>query len=400
MKKVLIVVHDMRVGGVQKSLLSFLQCFAQSAYADQCELHLLIQEPEGTLLQQIPDCIRIVPPSTPLRWLGASMSAGLVCRHFSLTGIFGKIAWIVRKKLGLFPRKLNGSQKLWSCWKGLVPKLAEAYDVVLSYQDGCSNYYAIDKVQASKKVLWMHSEYQKQGYDAAFDEAFFHRADGIVTISESCRACLEMEFPALRDKIRVLENITTMESVLQKADQEVSDAFADDRRFGILSVGRLNSQKGFDIAADAAKCLKDAGRQFQWVVIGDGPEHACLQERINALDISDCFQLLGTRENPYPYMKRCDLVVQPSRIEGKSIVLDEAKMLCKPIVVTNYTTVGASITHGVDGWVVDMTPEAVCEGIVHMMDHPDAAAGFSARLAQQEKGNAQEFEKYMALVMA
>ena len=399
MKKVLIVVHDMRMGGVQKSLLSFLQCFAQSAYADQCELHLLIQEPAGKLLQQIPDCIRFVPPSKPLRWLGSSMSAELVCRHFSWTGLLGKLAWIVKKKLGLFPQQLNSSQRLWSCWKELVPQLEEAYDVVLSYQDGCSNYYAIDKVKAAKKVLWMHNEYQKQGYDAAFDHPFYERADGIVTISENCRTCLEKEFPAMRDKIKVLENITTLESVLQKADEEVRDAFVDDQRFGILSVGRLNNQKGFDIAISAAKCLKDAGRQFHWVVIGDGPEHACLQEQINTLGVSDCFQLLGAKENPYPYMKGCDLLVQPSRFEGKSIVLDEAKLLCKPIVVTNYTTVGASITHGVDGWVVDMTPEAVCAGIAYMMDHPDVSAGFSTYLAQQKKGNAQEFDKYMALMM-
>jgi len=399
MKKVLLIVHDMKIGGVQKSLISFLQCLCGSEYADRYELNLLIMEPKGELMQQIPERVKVIAPSRTLRWMGSAMSGELLWRYFSWKGILGEMKWLIGKSLGMFRKELNISQKLWVCWDQLIPEGKDSYDVVVSYQDGGSNYYAIDKVKAAKKVLWMHSEYQKQKYNAEFDRRFYNAADAIITISEKCRACLETEFKTMTAKMHVVENITVPEKILKKGEALAEDGFDEDQRMHILSVGRLNEMKGIDIAVQAAKLLKDAEKRFKWIVVGEGPEHERLQSLIDSLGIADCFTLLGSKENPYPYMKACDLLVQPSRVEGKSIVLDEAKVFCKPIVATNYATVGASVTHGTDGWIVDMTPEAVCEGIIYMMDHPEMREQFSTYLAEQDKGNVRELRKYIDLML-
>lgn len=66
---------------------------------------------------------------------------------------------------------------------------------------------------------------------------------------------------------------------------------------------------------------------------------------------------LGKNLNPYPYICRCDLYVQPSRYEGKCVSVKEAQMLRKPVVITNYATANSQVENGVDGIIVTMDNE-------------------------------------------
>lgn len=399
MKKVLFILHSMRIGGIQKSLVSFLQCLVESEYAEQYELHILIQDPAGMFLSQIPPQIKKISAPKTMRWMGSKFDGKLFRDCFSLGGILGEASWIVRKRFGLFPEKLNGQQKLWLNWERLIPENEETYDVVVSYQDGASNYYAIDKVKASRKILWVHSEYQKLKYNPEFDRRYFEKCDAIVTISEKCRNCIAREFPQLSDKIHVLENITSPDFVLARGREGVAPDYEDSTAVRLLSVGRLDHAKGFDIAVEAAKLLREAGVEYIWLIVGDGPEHERLRQQIDHYGLAEHFRLLGAKENPYTYMKACDILVQPSRFEGKSIVLDEVKVFCKPIISTNYTTVYDAIEHGRNGWIVDMTPQALCEGIVHLIRDAELRAEFSCYLERQPKGNVKELEKYIQVML-
>ena len=71
-----------------------------------------------------------------------------------------------------------------------------------------------------------------------------------------------------------------------------------------------------------------------------------LKELIAQNNLEDSFILLGKKTNPYPYMKACDLYVQPSRYEGKAVTVTEAKILGKPILITNYPTARSQIEDG------------------------------------------------------
>ena len=399
MKKILLIVRDMRIGGVPQSLLSFLQCFVCTEYIEQYEVHLLVLDLRGELMHQIPRQIWMIQPSRTLRWMSSRMNKDLLQKYFSVRGIIGEASWLVKKKLGMLPKHFNIAQKVWLNWQKLVPGLDEIYDVVVSYQDGESNYYAMDKVNAQKKVLWVHSDYQEQGYDPAFDKRFYEGCDAIVTISEKCRRSIEQAFPELANKIHVLENITSSERILSRADEAAAPEYEQSAALKLLSVGRLNWQKGFDIAIDAAKMLRENGEDFLWLIVGEGSEREKLQQQIDANGVSECFKLIGARENPYSYMKACDILVQSSRIEGKSIVLDEAKIFCKPIIATNYTTVKDSIEHGTSGWVVDMTPQALCDGITRMMHDQALQNRLCSYLENQPKGNIKELQRYIQIVL-
>lgn len=399
MKKVLFIVRDLRIGGVPKSLLSFLQCFVGSEYIEQYDLHLLVLDPRGELLGQVPPQIKVMKPSRLLRWMSTRVNTDLFRKFWSVRGIIGEMRWLVKKRLHMFPKQLNIAQKIWLNWHAMIPEHDETYDVVVSYQDGESNYYAIDKVKAGKKILWLHSDYQKQKYDPAFDQRYYEACDAVVTVSENCRNCFLEMFPQFEEKTHVLENITSADLVLRQGNERMELEYGRSTSTKILSVGRLNWQKGFDIAIDAAKLLCEAGADFLWLVVGEGSEREQLQQQIDANEVSECFKLIGARDNPYPYMKACDILVQPSRIEGKSIVLDEVKIFCKPIVATNYSTVKASIEHGKSGWIVDMSPQTLSEGIIRLMQDEKLRNDLCSYLEAQPKGNIQELQRYIQVML-
>ena len=394
MKKILIVIRDMKIGGAQKSLLSFLQCLSSTQVGGEVELHLMVIDQRGPFFSQIPENIKLVDAPKELLWLSVPMSSRLL-RHISLHCVKGQLCWLGQKQKR---SSQHIAQQKWNCWKPFVPENAEKYDVAISYIDGCPNYYVMDKVQACKKVLWIHSDYLKQGYDPGFDRPFFEKSDAIVTISHRCKQSIVMAFPRMAEKVHVLENITDCDAVLQKSKTGGCPEFADATRLKLLTVGRLHPQKGIDLAIGAAKHLKEAGVPFKWLVAGEGAQRAELQRMIDDSGLSQYFQLLGARENPYAYMAQGDMIVQPSRVEGKSIVLDEAKILCKPIVVTDYATVRDSIVHGQSGWIAQMSAQGLYEGILHLSQNPQLCRQMTENLQNMPKGNEKELEQYVKIL--
>ena len=396
MKKVLIVIHDMEIGGAQKSLLSFLQSFSQMPQSGEYTLYLTAIKPAGAFYKEIPQNVKRHTPSGGLRWMGTPLSLQLL-KHFSFKGFAGKMKWIFGK--GKAPKELNLQQKLWHCWKKYVPAEQEEFDVAIAYMDGAPSYYVMDKVRARKKILWVHSEYQKLGYDPQFDAPYFQACDKIVTISQRCRTCLVQEFPNLEDRIVVLENISGKKMIEAAANAERKTLFDGVSGLHLLSVGRLDPAKGFDVALDTAALLKKRGIEFTWVILGEGPVRQKLEQQRSALGLEEVVLLPGATDNPYIYMKKCDILVQSSLFEGKSIVLDEAKLLAKPIVSTNYNTVGDSLIHGETGYITGMDADSLCEGICTLASDSALCRHMISNLRQPEDSSSRLTERYIEIML-
>ena len=73
--------------------------------------------------------------------------------------------------------------------------------------------------------------------------------------------------------------------------------------------------------------------------------------------------LLEKKENPYPYIKACEVYIQPSRYEGKSVTVREAQMLGKPVVITNYATSKSQLEDKVDGVIVSLDNQGCADEI-------------------------------------
>ena len=149
----------------------------------------------------------------------------------------------------------------------------------------------------------------------------------------------------------------------------------------------------FGFALEAALELKKSRVKFHWVVLGIGSLKEELEKKREELGVQDCFEFIGARENPYAYMKNADVLVQSSRFEGKSVVLDEGKILCCPIVTTNYPTVYDQINED-EGVIVGMSGKEIADGIMKILKEPRR---YSEYLSRHEYGNEKEIEGYYQL---
>ena len=166
----------------------------------------------------------------------------------------------------------------------------------------------------------------------------------------------------------------------------------------VLSVGRLEKVKGFDLAVESASVLKEKGVIFHWYVIGEGSERMNLERMIIERKLGQHFTLLGLKENPYPYIRKAKVFVQSSRYEGKSIAVDEAKILAKPIVLTNFTTAKDQIKNLVNGLIVGMTPEEIAAGIEKYLKNAVFTEKIIANLQLQHYGREHGIEVFYRLI--
>ena len=108
--------------------------------------------------------------------------------------------------------------------------------------------------------------------------------------------------------------------------------------------------------------------------------------------------ILGKKENPYPYIKACDVYVQPSRYEGNAVTVREAQMLCKPVIVTNYATASSQIHNGLDGIIVPMDNEGCAAGIVQYLQNMEKRQVIVDYLASHDYGNTGEVKIFYELL--
>lgn len=108
--------------------------------------------------------------------------------------------------------------------------------------------------------------------------------------------------------------------------------------------------------------------------------------------------ILGKRDNPYPYIKACDLYVQPSRYEGKSITVREAQTLGCPVVITNYSTASSQITHGIDGMIVPLDNAACAEALAKIVVDEELCRHLRDNVAARDFSGMAEADKIYSIL--
>lgn len=387
MKNVLIVMSTLYNGGAEKSLVNFLN----ELPSDKYNVDLLLFEKKGIFLKQVPEYINLLETPKRIRQL----------YHKDL-----------RKAGGMLPVKVVGSlvSKISTQgesemrafrWKHFyskfISKLEKHYDVAFAYISADIMRFVVDKVNADKKIVTIHNDYIAAKYSRKDDYSYLEKIDTITSISDTCVDILKKVFPEFKEKIVCLPNITSSTILRKRAEEFFPQEYEKDV-INILSIGRLSEQKGFDIAIKAAKILKQNGQSFKWFIIGTGELQNELSELINENDLEMNFILLGARENPYPYIKNCSIFVQPSRFEGKSVVLDEAKILACPIIATNYPTVKDQLQEGVEGMIVPMDAEGISKGILSVIDKTYDMENCKKYLQEHEFGNQKDIELYYKII--
>ena len=387
--KILFIMSSLRNGGAERSLVNLLQLFDYQKY----EVDLLLFQEEGIFLEQLPNEVHILHDCDILHLLyakGNNRIKGIKHPLLTFDHYWGTF-WARKKTKSMYASR----QYRWEhYYKDRIPSIkTKKYDVAISYLHGEQLYYLVDKVDAKRKIAWIHTDYSKLNALEEHDLKYMRQVDSVVSISNICVETLCKTFPSIKEKFCMLPNLTSSSSIKYLAEKEYPKEYGGDE-FKIVSVGRLIHLKGFDMAVDAASILKENGLKFSWFILGDGELKTELNMQIKNKNVDDCVFLLGATDNPYKYMDGADILVQTSRYEGKSVVLDEAKILGKPIVVTNYDTVKDQVNDN-EGVIVNMSSEAIAAGIMKIIPRIDEIHTY---LNAHEYGNQDEIYKYYQLI--
>ena len=339
-QKMLIIGITMAAAGSEKSFLSFAR---HAIDYDQYEVDLLLAKKTGDFLSQIPKNIRVLEMGKEgeIFLINRDNAARIIARRYLLKNplrAFSLLPHIIKRKTAKTAAEKDfASNRMWCELLKKMPAWDTEYDVALAYWGDHTMFYMCDKVKAKKKIAWLHFDYASPPREDALYLHYFSKCDKVVTVSKKIEASLKQALPEIADKVMTMENIIDAEDIWQRASEpcDLADNFQGIR---LLTVGRICHQKGYDMAIPAIARLVSEKNDIKWYIIGDGEaiDKENLHERIRQYGLQDRVSFLGIRQNPYPYMKACDIYLQPSRHEGKPIAVEEAKILQKPIVVTDY----------------------------------------------------------------
>ena len=244
-----------------------------------------------------------------------------------------------------------------------------------------------DYVNASKKAAFIHIDYEKAGYTKEMDRDCWRAYDGIFTISEGAKDHFLRFYPQYTSKTRVFYNLLDQETIRRRSLEP--GGFADDfKGIRLLTVGRLTYQKGYAVAVEAMKLLKEKNFQVRWYVLGEGKLRGALERQIEACDLKKDFVLLGAVENPYPYFREADVYVHATRYEGKSIALQEAQVLGCAVIASDCSGNREQVADGRDGILCELTPRAIAESIAALVEKGEMRKALGQ--AAKEKKQSQE----------
>ena len=243
------------------------------------------------------------------------------------------------------------------------------YDVAVNYLETEPPTFLLDHVKADKYIQWYHTDVQNSDDSENTDKMIgeFARTDAIICVAEKAKANFVSRYPDLAEKTHLIYNFFDNDSIVRMGDESFS--YGDDR-FVMLSVGRLTSPKQYPRFLDVLAHLRVDGYNFAWHILGIGAEYDAISRKIEELGLGDCVFLDGVTENPYKYMKNCDLFVLPSGWEGFPTVTVEAKILGCPVLATDVSGIREQMTHGETGWIVENSEDGIYEGLKHLLDNP------------------------------
>lgn len=392
--RILIISHALELGGAERSLIGML--WALSNLDLQVDLFLLRHE--GELLRMIPPNVSLLPEIPAYTVLSRPMTRIVKEGHIILAAarLFAKwkaMKYVREHQLGENGVGLEYSHKYtYRLMPPIQPNVE--YDAVISYLT--PHYIAGYKVNAKKKISWIHTDYMSMAVDRDSEYRMWKLFDNIAAVSDSVKDSFSSVFPELEDRVSVVENILAKDLIFAQANEKA--VFPRKDSLKLLSIGRFSYAKNFDNVPYICKSIRETGLDVVWYLIGFGPDETLIRSKIHEAGMEEHVIILGKKDNPYPYIKSCDLYVQPSRYEGKCVAVREAQILGKPVVITNFTTSASQLENGVDGVIVPLDNDGCAQGIVRLLADHEKMERLAYNCGMGEYTNTEEIEKVFRLL--
>lgn len=400
MKKVLFVMNTLGRAGAEMALLELLRRLSEQK---ELEISLFVLTGQGEMLSQVPEGVRLLNRTyddcSVLTSEGKRHLLQTVLRAMVRRGtVFRLFPYLIKQLCSMIKQKrILPDKLLWRVLSDGAERFVEEFDLAVAYIEGGSTYYVTDHVKAKKKAAFFHVDYTMAGYTRSLDKDCYLGYDKIFPISDEVKTAFLSVYPECSKKTEVFHNLINAERIQKMAEEAggFEDAYTGYR---IITVGRLTAQKDFAQSVQAMKLLKEQGIKARWYIFGEGEQRTELEALIKRFGLEQEFFLPGMTENPYVYVKQADLYVHATRFEGKSIAIQEAQILGKPILVSDCSGNREQVVDGVDGMLCELTPEAICAGIKALLADKKRQEQFGKMAKQRHKAENGNVEKLLVLL--
>ncbi|MGN0798566.1 MAG: glycosyltransferase [Christensenellales bacterium] len=391
MKKILISIRDLNIGGVQRSLIELLNQLEPEINSNKYKITLLVLNPDGPLNKLISKNVEIITPNKLFKKFGLSNNEAKQKNKFiylkrSITAVWCKV---FSNKL---PIKCALKKQIF---------LGD-YDVAISYAMSISDksMYAgwseliLEKCNAKNKVVYIHNDYVNSGLNNSNSYKLLSRFDNIWFVSKSCEKSFLNNFGEFAGKTQTLYNFVDSKSIILKSNDQC-DVIRKEG-LNIISVSRLSEEKGYLRTLDAIKKLYDNNFSFFWHIIGDGPQKETIKKKVVELGLQNVVKLYGEKSNPYPYIKQCDMLMLNSYNESFGLTLIESMLLGVPVFTTN--TISAKEVVGSYGVVCENSLDGIYHSLENILQKPKQINDFKTKLENYYYDNTTIKEKLKSLL--
>lgn len=351
-QNLLFVMDGLKIGGVEVALLSVLHRLDYEKY----DVDLFLIHDDLELLEQVPPQVQV------LRY--EKMAKGNLTP--AICGLY-LLYRLCRMTPGLKKHAQALSRRVSDMLHGAKVRknIKKEYDTIIGYKQGEAEAFVAQFFRCRNKIVFYHHGFLT---DEKLHEVCYAQVDKVVAVSQGVADMLKRQYPTYAGKISVIPNYIDAETVLQKAEAYSIEKTAS---LCLATVGRLVQEKRYDLVVQTAKYLKEHGKgDFVWWLIGDGLERETIERQIADAGVESSVLLLGSMENPMPYIAAADVYVQPSDGEAFGLAMQEALILHKKVVTSK--TIGGTllVQNGQNGVYVEQTAEDIAAGIEKALQLP------------------------------
>ena len=388
-------VQHLLCGGVEKTLLTLTQRLANDGhnvtiYVIRRSGGFVSSVPNGVTLSEIPlpsDISRFLPVGGTKMAVRDDLSHHrylMAIRHL-IAHTFGKSRFA----------ELNVDFSR-------IPHLSEEYDIAVNYHlhSPFLVRYLSEKVTAKRKYSWIHNDFSTTGYDIAALREYLTCCNGFFGVAERIADEFRQQLPEFASITHVAHNLIPADDILRQAEEFVPTEFdSSSNKLNILTVGRIEEQKGYDLAIEVCRRLAADSLNIKWFVIGDGSLRQRYESLVKKLHLQEYFIFLGTQLNPYPYFKNCDLYVQTSRHEGYVTTVTEAKLFARPIVCTDVSGAREQLTDKQNGEIAQINVDDIYNRVSTIIKDKSLRDRYSKALSGERRNDDEEWLEIFSEMM-
>lgn len=385
-KKIAILLPWLKMGGTNKVAIRFMEELVQF-----CDVTLILSQNVGELLGEVPRGVQIITDKMiPFREMFVKDIKSF------------RVGYVIRD-LNYYLRVKTGRDNIDN-YRYIVERhpyiVKDVFDCAISYHGQSPERLLnlIYRIHSRKKVVWIHGEMSFPEDQCRRMEKYYRKMDQYFFVSKPTKDAFIQKINIDPTKTTVYYNRLNGKEIIEKSQEVMEDIFPEET-VNLLTVGRVSPEKGQDMIPKIVRDLNDKGYAVRWYIIGDGPNLNKLKELIKKANVSDEVVLLGVKNNPYPYMKACDIYIQPSYTEGYSTTICEAGILGKAIIGTKPSGgIRDQIENGESGLIVEATVEGLEQGIIRLLEEPLLRKKFEQNILKKDfegKGEIKKFINYI-----